>query len=796
LALLVELSHKEGIEMTQCNSLGETRNAVWNTLPRVTSSEYLIAGSALLLLLAAQWILSSVILATNYYGGDGKMVVSVVLTAFKFGGYFDVTNLTPLQSPGTQLLPKNAWANPAFWPFAFLAKEMATDVSALIALACFASAVYVMMRCFDVPVLPSALAAQSCITLFAPALLLVYTPTNFCLTPADAVVYAPYMIALGLLARTEVGSWRSFSLTTAAIFALIIYSVWCDPLFTMIPAMSWAVPFGLVAVSPLQLKTIMVRCAALGCCLGMLLLSGAANYLYTISQYTARVQFAEAVDRIHGPQYVSAMTYSPNMKYFYAACALGWLLGLVTLRGRSRVLILAAVAAFAVWVGYSISYLLLSSTVWISPIPIYMEQCLFPLFLSAAVAGYWGSLSAIASLVARDAAPQIKRGRVLVRKPLPVSLSAQSTAGLPRGSSRLRRSTVVLMVLCVAVLPIKVTNYALTDAQSNARYFYLPWTTDPEFVQLVTDNIGRTVGQPYRGAINFSGGDYGYSWTLVSTWSTTATLWSLGVATLNEYSQLATPESFYFSQTLLNRDTKRGYLNSFSMRWSDGSYSPVYWRAVEMFGVRYSAERRALPDEINPGLPLTTLPHHPYTSDDQPGTWYLYELPNPNVGNYSPTEVISARSGSEIMTILRQPGFDFTKQVVVSDPLTQALVPATEMRLWAIRGGLHVSGKSVGTSLVILPQQFSHCLRAHDSRVRLVRANLMMAGLIFSSHIDTDILFDYGIFSPGCRRADLVDLKQLDLKIDLRMPHLAGDRLFPEWNEVVTRLRAALDAIR
>jgi hypothetical protein len=156
-----------------------------NTWPRLASSECLIAGSALLLLLAAQWLLSSVILGTNYYGGDGKMIVSAALTAFKFGGYFDVTNLSPIHSPGTQLLPKNAWANPAFWPFAFLAKETATDVSALIALACFASAVYVMMRCFDVPVLPSALAAQSCIALFAPAL---HMPTNFCLTPADALI--------------------------------------------------------------------------------------------------------------------------------------------------------------------------------------------------------------------------------------------------------------------------------------------------------------------------------------------------------------------------------------------------------------------------------------------------------------------------------------------------------------------------------------------------------------------------------------------------------------------------------
>ncbi|MFL5097721.1 MAG: hypothetical protein ACJ8ES_20635 [Xanthobacteraceae bacterium] len=148
------------------------------------------------------------------------------------------------------------------------------------------------------------------------------------------------------------------------------------------------------------------------------------------------------------------------------------------------------------------------------------------------------------------------------------------------------------------------------------------------------------------------------------------------------------------------------------------------------------------------------------------------------------------------MAILRQPDFDFTKQAVVSAPLTQPLTPAREMRLSIIRGGLHVSGKSDGTSLVILPQQFSYCLRARDSRVRLMRTNLMMAGMIFSGDVDTEILFDYGLFSPACRRADLADLKQLDLKIDQRMPHLMDDRLLPDWNGVVARLRAALNAIR
>jgi hypothetical protein len=50
-----------------------------------------------------------------------------------------------------------------------LGRELVTDVSALIALACFAC--YVMVRCFDVPVVPSAIAAKLCIVLLAPSVL-------------------------------------------------------------------------------------------------------------------------------------------------------------------------------------------------------------------------------------------------------------------------------------------------------------------------------------------------------------------------------------------------------------------------------------------------------------------------------------------------------------------------------------------------------------------------------------------------------------------------------------------------
>jgi hypothetical protein len=64
--------------------------------------------------------------------------------------------------------------------------------------------------------------------------------------------------------------------------------------------------------------------------------------LYTLAQYTARVQYAYAFDRPREAVYISAMTHSHNMRYFYLACMLGWLVGLLTLRGRLSVLSLAA----------------------------------------------------------------------------------------------------------------------------------------------------------------------------------------------------------------------------------------------------------------------------------------------------------------------------------------------------------------------------------------------------------------------------------------------------------------------
>jgi hypothetical protein len=308
--------------------------------------EFTVVGFAMLGLAAAELMLSSAIRGTNFAGGDGKMAQAVILAAYKFGGFFHFNNINPLEGLGSQLLPINVWINPTYWPFTIFDQAQASDAGAAIALGFFAVACYVMARCFDVPIVPSAIAAQLSIVLFGPFIYLFQLSTVFSLMAGNAVVYAPYMIALGLLSRLEPGSWRSFTLITAGIFALLFYSVCCDPLWSVVCCSSWALPFAIVALSPMRPKAVLVRCAALACCLVLLAVSGAAEYLLTLTLSTARFQFPALDNRVRLPDFqASALFYSPYMKYFYLMWVPGWVLGLTTLRGRARLLVIIGMAS-------------------------------------------------------------------------------------------------------------------------------------------------------------------------------------------------------------------------------------------------------------------------------------------------------------------------------------------------------------------------------------------------------------------------------------------------------------------
>jgi len=752
-------------------------------------SRFVVAGFAVIALVAAQLMLTAEIHGTNYSGGDGKLAQVTTLTAYKFANVFHFNSINPIQGLGSQLLPMNVWANPAYWPFAFLRKELATDVSAAIALGLFVIAGYIMARCFDVSVVLSAIGSQLSIILFAPLAFVFQLSTVFCIMVGNAVVYAPHMIALGLLARLEPGSWRGFGLATAGIFALLFYSLCCDPLWSIVHGIGWAAAFAVVAFGRLHLKTIRVRCAALSGCVVLLFLSGTAEYAHTLTIHTARIHFPGSSDRPRAPDFLaSELFYSPYVKYFYLVWTLGWLLGLLTLCSRARLLVVTGIVSFIFLLGYTVLYLLLNVP-WLAPLPLYLAHGLFPLFAISAVAGYGGALRLAASSARRIAAMVGERAVDIwsrlgeANRTRLGALRSSHGDGAP-AQSRLRFVTAVAALIAVAIIPAGVAEFAITRGPAYAEALHERWPNEPELARFFEDKIGLEVGRPFRGSVHFWPFDY-------FTGLTVSGLWARSIPTVIQYGQLVTPPSFYFVYAVSEHQHAgaNGFVPSPGLFWVN------YWRVLQHLGARYYvAGHEGLPLSAYANFPVYTFPYRSVSGEG--GLWYVYELPHPNVGNDSPTEVKTAGSSAEIGAMLAEPNFDFTRQVVLSEEISQPLVPARDIRLSVIRGGWHVSGRSDGTSLVVLPQQFSHCLRARDERVRLMRANLMMTGMIFSRDVDTDIVFDYGIFTPRCRSTDLADLRQLDLRISLSTPRVTNGRLLPDWKSALAALGAAARAIK
>jgi hypothetical protein len=732
------------------------RNAIaGNNQSRITlHSQSAVAAFGIIALLAVQLMLLSMCPGLTYGGGDGMAAQALIFTTFKFGGWLDITNINPLQGLGSQMLPLNVWVNPAYWPFAFLTNQFTPEISGMVALVCFALACYVMARCFDVPLLPSIVAAQLCILLFVPIGLILGLAAVFYINPGLAVVYAPNMIALGLLARMEPGPVRNFVFGTAGLFLLLLYSLYCDPLWSMVSGISWAVPLAVVALRPWNVRGVLVRCAALGCCVVLLALTGPLEYLYSLSQYTARVQFSDLLGRTQSSSLASILfRQQDGPTFYYATCILGWLLGCLLLRNRMRDLVLAAVAAFAAFFAYATAFLVMPGQWWL-PLPFYVEHCLIPLFTTAAVVGLWSGIRVIVWIL--PLAQKNENQHVLAPRK---GLTARSPFRW-LDAIQLRRPAWMPGSFAVAFLAYAfILSLFFERARVLAEVYFEPRPNEPELRQLLDNKIGLGVNARFRGSVFFYTFSYDEIFTLAS-------LWADAVPTTNEYSQLVTPQAIYFIHQLFKRRLSTD-LNWFRpwINTGDASFA-ILFRTFRALGIRYVGGHEQAQVLDMEGFRSASFPRR--QPGKPPGLWVIYEIPDVNVGDYSPTEVTTARSAAEIVAALGGANFDFTRQAVLSAEVRDPLVRAREMKLSVIRGGLHVSGHSNGTSLVVLPQQFSHCLRAHDSRARLVRANLIMTGMIFSGTIDTDISFDYGIFSPACRRDDFADMNQLGIKLGER----------------------------
>jgi len=225
------------------------------------------------------------------------------------------------------------------------------------------------------------------------------------------------------------------------------------------------------------------------------------------------------------------------------------------------------------------------------------------------------------------------------------------------------------------------------------------------------------------------------------------------VPLLNDYSHNLTPTGFLFnSDLLLDENTNQARLRFV--------FGPRNLMIYEMLGVRFVV----LPQDFHfdPGQEVLFVGNEIETGSQ------IFELPDPNLGNYSPTKILIRRSPRDASALLGSPGFDSRNEVIFEDEFPRTLVAASSGEIRTSSGDLRITAKSEGVSILLLPLEYSTCLKVDQldggkGFLELRRANGLLTALIFDREIDAIVKLRFGLFeNPTCRLDDLREFRRLN----------------------------------
>jgi hypothetical protein len=376
------------------------------------------------------------------------------------------------------------------------------------------------------------------------------------------------------------------------------------------------------------------------------------------------------------------------------------------------------------------------------------------------IAGNWRPLALAAGALAVFGAWHILNSRVTAGRMSDVLVGAAG-ALLLVGLGWVRTAVALLVALALVVLQQHIDNSygphggnVVADAPTRmqlhgndlVRQLASELSIQPggAFRGYVEDAYQHALGVPSVGDQlvwhwNYNWDHYGNGQTLFS--------WSLfNIPTISEYDPFVRPLYYLFFTRLLNNYGDQQLDNYLGATRING-------RILGLMGVRYLVTNRS----DTQGLPDTT----------PTGPLRVLRISDPNLGSYSPTQVINASSAAEVLSALERDGFDPRQQVVVTDgrPLPE-LVPAAPGELRFDRGGFRVTATSPGWSMLVLPIQFSHCYALDATTTpadaQLLRVNLAQTGLVFHGDLAATIDFrHWPLAPPGCQAQDYADNRTL-----------------------------------
>ncbi|PTY04059.1 hypothetical protein DB346_04505 [Verrucomicrobia bacterium LW23] len=178
-------------------------------------------------------------------------------------------------------------------------------------------------------------------------------------------------------------------------------------------------------------------------------------------------------------------------------------------------------------------------------------------------------------------------------------------------------------------------------------------------------------------------------------------------------------------------------------------------KILKMLGVRVVVSNKPLNSE---SLQLIS---------ESPSGVYAYDLKNPYISGFSPGSVTLCTSLEETFRVMTDPAYDPFNNTVVYEPVPANLTRAENPTLYWSKKGVKVKATAPGKSLLVIPLQYTNCIRVkvnNQPKVapRLIRTNVALMGILFDEDLDITIESSYGPLSNVFGRfKDYWELKRL-----------------------------------
>ena len=470
-------------------------------------------------------------------------------------------------------------------------------------------------------------------------------------------------------------------------------------------------------------------------------LFGFLSYLNGLVDYTSVKFFGNELfnDRTD-KGFISEFLFGyPNGKRFFVLGLIGLVVAIVT-KNIHRSAIFGMISSLVlIWVyGYFNTH----SAHEIGPSANYMEHLVFPFFALGVAITFQSVLNVLVRKLSVSRLPNrflfiFRALRDMSALLIPILMFAVTAVWIIRtqdeGFTESQRSLYPPKeTTIVAVLKKEIGLY------ENSKYRGRALTiTDPEIITKSTDDkwVGVSIFEQYMDTS--IGNEHRHSGLIY-----------FGIPRLSQYNPHVSPAFFRFATRFLSYDTDVQNRNEVLTR-------RVNLPVLRMLGVRFIISNRDMPSLLL--REQIVLPNESKVS--------LYDIGAVNVGNYSPTKVVVSESLVESFGVIGNPDFD-AKVAVVSDvDISGSFVPVSTSSISHKGNDLLVEGTSPGTSILLLPFEFSRCFdvtaRSGEKPI-LFRANTLLTGVVFKGSVDVWLKYRTGPFhNSTCRIQDSKDFTKL-----------------------------------